>query len=446
MTLPAHRWIRAAVGIALVATAAGFVTTRSAARAPAPAPAAGFVATRSAAPAPAAKPTPAPAKPSPAPTPARVPKPTPTPTPTRTPAAKPPPAPTPAPAAKPSPAPTPAGPAPPPPAAAPAASPGYWLSVELSGVAAARGEAIAHLAKGLGSGPPSELAPPVGLTGDVVGRVDEIQAALDWVSSFAFAVEPEPLDPPTLRLSPAAVPGGALRERFGVQVLSFAIAGSTTTGDRRLVDWPTDAKTTLPPDLPWLVADLVPERAPIFAAPAASVPPASERHGMATRAGQIFVVRFLDRCREPEHACMRWAQVVARTADRFIPGYLPAYVVAVRRDWARGAGPLPRATLIRSGVEGTRARYVLLARLRDNTLHRTTLRAAMDGNVFPDADVSIDGDHANVVLGGAADERIPLDARLDRRPKDATEPTPPAEDAAGPPAADAPDAARSADR
>ena len=169
---------------------------------------------------------------------------------------------------------------------------------------------------------------------------------------------------------------------------------------------------------------------------------------MATRKGLVFVVRFLDRCREPGHACLRWAQVVARTADRFIPGYLPAFQVAVRRDWARGSGPLPRATLIRSGVEGTHARYVLLARLRDNTLHRSTLRSAMDGEAFPDANVAIEGDYANVVIGGAADEKITLDARLDRRPKpkDEKEPTPPEEAAADPPAADAPGAARSADQ
>jgi hypothetical protein len=329
-------------------------------------------------------------------------------------------------------------PAPPP--AAPGDA-GYWLSADLLGPASARARAVEQLR----STPEAETLPPVppGLTGVAVAHVPDIRTALRWVERSAFGA-PAPdgaIDPPQLRLVPAPLPGDPLHTELGVQLRALAVSGQTPLGERRPVDWPSDPATILPPDSAWVIADLVPNAAPIFAAPAPAIPPASERFATIHRSGQLFVVRTVDRCHGDgeQRQCLRWAQVVARDEDRFVPGYVPAFQVAARSDWEHGEGALPRAILLRSGVEGSRARFVLLARTRDDTLHRATVTAAMDGDAFPDASLTVDtADGATVIAGNEPSQRFALDATLDARA------TPrPAGDAEDPPPADARAPARS---
>jgi hypothetical protein len=370
---------------------------------------------------------------------------------------------------------------------------GYWLSAELLGPASARARAVERLRTTLddtapppsgadgpesrasaGSAPnaasvtarestpsepwvtareptpgvdPTDSAPtgaPVGLTGAAVAHVPDIRTALRWVEQHAFAppAPREAIDPLPLRLDAAAVPGGPLRTELGVQLRSLAVSGQTPTGERRSVDWPTDPHRVLPPDSTWLPAELLPNAAPIFAAPAPVVPPASERFATIDGRGQLFVVAMLDRCRgdAQQRRCLRWAQVVARNEDRFIPGYVPAFQVAVQGDWVGEDVTAPRLVLLRSGVDGSHAQFLLLARVGKETLHRSTVTAAMNGDAFPDASLGFEDGWATVIARGEPARRIPLTA-------EAADPTRPrGADAADPPATDAPSPARSAEQ
>jgi hypothetical protein len=286
---------------------------------------------------------------------------------------------------------------------------------------------------------PGRVPPPAELPGEAVAHVADIRAALQWVEANAFAEAPadDIVDPLELRREAAAVIGGSQYAELGVQLQALALSGLTPLQEYRAVDWPVEPDTILPEGTTWITADLVPNAAPIFAAPAAAIPPASERHATIHRRGQLFVVRMIDRCEEQQRRCLRWAQVVARDGDRFIPGYVPAFQVAIRRDWMRGEGELPRAILIRSGLDGQRARWQLVARARDETVHRTTFTTASNGDAFPDASLSVEGDWGIVVAGAAQPQRVALDASLTPR-RGAV--------AADPPAADAPPPARSGER
>jgi hypothetical protein len=209
-------------------------------------------------------------------------------------------------------------------------------------------------------------------------------------------------------------------------LVALTVQGRTAEGNARTIQWPKDQSELLPPELPWIPAALVPDRAPLFAAPAARIPPTSERYAMVRRAGGLFVLGALDRCDDrapplpgsnqpPARECLRWYQVVARDGERFQAGYLPAFQVAIVEDWQRGQGALPRAQLIASGTRGGAAQFVLLARARDNSLHRVTLEAPLDGDAFPEATLRVDGDWAEVRFAGAAPRRIALDASMDAR-------------------------------
>lgn len=335
---------------------------------------------------------------------------------------------------------------------------GYWLAAELVGPAAARGRALERLAgaasrrddeaeREAASGSswvtkietpetwvagPGGMPPPPELPGEAVAHVPDIQAALRWVETHAFD-EPPPddvVDPLALRVEAAAVPGGALAE-LGVHLKALALGGLTPLGEHRPIDWPADPESILPERSTWVTADLVPNAAPIFAAPAPTIPPASERHATIHRRGQLFVVRMLDRC-DAQQRCLRWAQVVARDGDRFVPGFVPAFQVAMRRDWVRGEDELPWAILIRSSMDASQARWQLVARARDEALYRTTVTAARATDAFPDARLSVEGDWGTVEVGAA--QRFALDATLTPRR---------GADAEDPPAMDAPPPARS---
>lgn len=298
----------------------------------------------------------------------------------------------------------------------PAGSGGYWLGAQLLGPEPAVLAATEAMSFGT-----AVSDPPAG-GGAVVGQVEQIHDALRFVARWAFPAGAGSVRERTLQLLPAPVPGGDLYTVHGAILHALTVQGRSESGGKRTIQWPKDQAALLPDDLAWQPAALIPDRAPLFAAPAPRLPPAGERHALVRRAGGLFVLGALDRCDAPgerpgERECLRWYQVVARDGDRFLPGYLPAFQVALEADWRRGQGALPRAQLIPSGTHGDLARFLLVARARDGSLHRLTLDAPLADGGFPEATLTVDGDAATVTFAGAAARRIALDATMDARPR-----------------------------
>ncbi|MCX4244571.1 hypothetical protein [Paraliomyxa miuraensis] len=303
---------------------------------------------------------------------------------------------------------------------APATPGGYWLSVDLVGPAAAQQQAATELAGDLVLREPADVAPP----GLLLGHVDEVSQALRWIDDYAF--EPRlhmPAELLALHQGPAPAPAGGLIDRHGVIAAAFIVSGATEQLRPREIAWPLDQAAVLPPDSTWIPAALVPDHAPLFAAPAPVVPPASERFGMVHRRGGLFVVGVVDRCTQTrsDASCLRWAAVVARNGDRFTPGYLPMMQVAPTDAWVRGEGDLPRAQLVAIGLAAGQAQWLLLARGRDDQLHRRTLAAPARDGGWPRSHLRVEGDLALVELGLEPTLSLALDATLDARP-----PRPPA--------------------
>lgn len=307
---------------------------------------------------------------------------------------------------------------------------GYWLSADLVGPAAAQQGAATELGEGLLVQEPADVAPP----GVLIGHVADVEQALQWIADHAFEPAPAPPPEPTaLQRASAPAPAGGLLERHGAILAAFIVSGATPELRPRAIDWPHDQAAVLPPGSTWIPAALVPEKAPLFAAPAPAVPPAAERFAMAHRRGGLWLLGWRDRCTEHEEAgphCLRWAAVVARDGDRFTPGYVPMFQVARSDAWVPSASALPRAQLVPMGLVGGRAQWLLLARGRDGQLHRTTLDAPTLDEGWPASGVVVTGDHALVTLGDAAPLDLRLDASLDARPP---EPDDDPDEAAAPP-------------
>lgn len=293
---------------------------------------------------------------------------------------------------------------------------GYWLSIDMVGAAQDRADAVTSLQVDLrGARVPTDATPP----GVFIGSTRAVQTGLAWVARHAFTAAVSTDEPPRIATTAAPVPGGALLDRHQVMVRAFVISGATPEGGLRPIDWPTDQRLVLPATLPWTPAGLMADHAPLFAAPAAIVPPAAQRHAMAHRSGGLFVLGWLDRCTERQAdrrpRCLRWAQVVARDGDRFTPGYLPAYLVAPHEGWVRGAGLLPRAQVLRSGVVDGIAQLLVLARDRHGALHRKRLTGPMREQSFPATRVRVRGDVATIEIEGEPAQALALDATLDLR-------------------------------
>lgn len=324
--------------------------------------------------------------------------------------------------------------APPAPPLAPAPSHGgYWLGAELVGPAAAQQGAATELGEGLLVQAPADVAPP----GVLVGHVADAPQALQWIADHAF--EPTPMPPPdprALHRDPAPAPAGGLLERHGALLAAFVVSGATPELRLRAIDWPLAQATVLPAGSAWIPAALVPDHAPLFAAPAPRIPPAAERHAMAHRRGGLYLLGWRDRCAvDPDDgalACLRWAQVVARDGDRFTPGYLPMMQVARADAWVPSATALPRAQLVPLGLAHGRAQWVLLARGRDERLHRRTLHTSATAEGWPASGLVVEGELAIVALGDDPPLHLRLDGTLDARPPEPDEDDPPAD--APPPA------------
>lgn len=327
----------------------------------------------------------------------------------------------------------PASPAPPtPPAPAPAPAPeargGYWLGADLVGPAAAQQGAATELGEGLLVQEPADVAPP----GVLVGHVADVQQALQWIAEHAFEPAPEaPPDPRVRVRDPAPAPAGGLHDRHGAIVAAFIVSGATAELRPRPIDWPHDQAAVLPAGSTWIPAALVPEKAPLFAAPAPAVPPAAERFAMVHRRGGLWLLGWFDRCDDAGARCQRWAQVVARDGDRFTPGYVPMAQVARTDAWLPSPTALPRAQLVPMGLADGRAQWVLLARGRDGVLHRTTLDAPATADGWPEAGLVVAGELAIASLGDEPPQELRLDASLDARPPEPDED----DEAAAPPPA-----------
>jgi len=316
---------------------------------------------------------------------------------------------------------------------------GYWLGVDLVGPAAAQQGAATELGQGLLMQAPADVAPP----GVLVGHVADVQQALQWIAEHAFEPAPEaPPEPRALQRGSAPAPAGGLLERHGALLAAFIVSGATSELRPREIDWPHDQATVLPTGSTWIPAALVPEKAPLFAAPAPIVPPAAERYAMVHRRGGLYLLGWRDRCIEPHDpgseptaspVCLRWAQVVARDGDRFTPGYLPMIQVARTDAWVPSASALPRAQLVPMGLADGRAQWLLLARARDNLLHRRTLEAPATAEGWPDGGLVVTGELAIVTLGDAPPLHLQLDATLDARPPEPDEAEGEPDEAAPPP-------------
>jgi hypothetical protein len=307
---------------------------------------------------------------------------------------------------------------------------GYWLGADLVGPAAAQQGAATELGEGLLALAPVDVAPP----GVLVGHVADVPQALQWIAEHAFEPAPElPPDPRALQRGPAPAPAGGLLERHGAILAAFIVSGATAELRPRAIEWPREQAAVLPPGSTWIPAALVPDHAPLFAAPAPVIPPAAERCAMAHRRGGLFVLGWRDRCTERDDGtldCLRWAQVVARDGDRFTPGYLPMLQVAGSDAWVPSADARPRAQLVPVGLADGRAQWMLLARGSDDQLHRRTLHAPATAEGWPSSGLVVEGDMAIATLGDEPPLHLRLDATLDARP-----PEPDDEDADGTPLA-----------
>lgn len=301
------------------------------------------------------------------------------------------------------------------PAEVPADAPaGYWLSVELQGPAARRTAAVQELSRH--SDPRAPRDGP--LPGEAVGHVPDMHTALRWVTRYSFENTAHSDDPTVLNEAVAPLPGTRIEREYGVSVSALVLTGATAAGDQRAIKWPVDSRPLLPVESTWKGADLIPARAPLFAAPGPVIPPASEAFATAYRKGSLFIGQTFDRCTGVGTAreCLRWAQVLARHKNRFTPGYLPAFQVSRRDSWITGESRLPRAQLIASGLEKNHSLFMLVARGSDNQLYRRSIRAPSDGHGFPAFSLSIDGQWATITFSGQIPRTLVLDATLETRP------------------------------
>jgi hypothetical protein len=298
----------------------------------------------------------------------------------------------------------------------------YWLSVELGSSPdrmddAGRIAALASLQPDPSGVPPS----PPDLPATAVGKFTDARDAVAWVLDHAFErAIGDPEEPTLLRETVAPLPGGAILDAHGVPVLAMWISGGDTDMGLRDIVWPRTTAALLPDGAAATAAELVPARAPVFATPAPRLPPARERIGIAHRDGYVFRLGTLDRCEGEDDArsCMRWAQVVTRVGDRFVAGYLPAFQLVDPRAWVRGRNAYPAAQAVYGGVDHGQADVLLLTHGPDGSRHHKRLQAPLIDGRLPAVSVGLAGSSVTVTVEGQAPRRLPLDASLDRYPRD----------------------------
>ncbi|MCA9662933.1 MAG: hypothetical protein KC486_31625, partial [Myxococcales bacterium] len=259
---------------------------------------------------------------------------------------------------------------------------------------------------------------PPPLLGHYVGAVDDLEAALAWITRWTFAAE-APLPGPesrALSLGPAPIPGGALLDGFGTHLLAVVVDAAEDDGGSRPFRWPAP-----PPELPerWHPAAILSQRAPLFAAPAPRLPPFAESHDVVQRSDDLYVIGVVDRCDGDGDAqrCTRWDQVLVHEHGRWRGGYLPAAQVAQIDGWLRAPRGLPRVQAIPAGIDGADALVLVVIRTPDYDLHRLTLRLPRAAGGFPDYAIELAADAVIVTIAGEETARVPLNASIDARPR-----------------------------
>jgi len=285
----------------------------------------------------------------------------------------------------------------------------YALSVQLIGPAAARASLLEQFAPAVVE--PALIDDPA-VPGASVGVVLDRAAAMRWLTALMFGA---PVGfGRELREVPAPPPGGDTYTRHDVVLASAWISAIDGEGEKRREPWPSDRNAVVPEGSAWRPASLVSSHAPLFSAPSPELPAALEAHDHVHRAGDLFVLGELDRCRDDGvRRCLRWFQIVAREGDRFFAGYLPAFMVSTDEAWVRAPQGLPRAQLQPSAISGARATYVLIARGLDGRLRRRSITAPTTDRGYGAFSVRIDGPQAVVDVEGVPTLHLSVDADLD---------------------------------
>ena len=274
---------------------------------------------------------------------------------------------------------------------------GFWLSVELIGPRGAQLDAAASLVEApLSDALPRGGAPP---PGEYVGAVENLEQALRWVDAHALSEGGGPPGSP-----PSA--GGELLDPFGVVLTSLVL--SPRPPAPHPYPWPSAAVLSVPEDLSWQPASLASARAPLFAAPGSSLPPAGERYHVARSDDALWELGEREVC-SAAGTCLRWSKLLLRREDRFFAGWLPsAHVIP---DYAWVGGPQERRFALRPGhrAEGE-CSFVLLEQRMQQREAPLGLQAPCPGGQWPRAAVEVVGEQLLVLL----DKQILLSRAIER--------------------------------
>ncbi|MFO7561215.1 MAG: hypothetical protein R6X02_01125 [Enhygromyxa sp.] len=286
-----------------------------------------------------------------------------------------------------------AGPPEPEPETEPGSVAGVWLSLELIGPRGAQIDA----AEALRVPPVIDALPRGGAPppGELVGRVETVEQALRFVEQHAF--EGGALGFGETRDLAAPHPGGALLREHGVHLTALVLSGASPSGGTVPYPWPHASE--LPTPSAWLPASLAVARAPLFAAPSASLPPASERYRDVEIEDAIWQLGVLERCTATGE-CLRWAQILVREGDRWFGGWIPAAQIVAEREWV--AGPDERRfALIPSHRDRAELGYVLLEQRGERREAPRGITHAHADASWPSAGLQLLGDQLLALIDGA---------------------------------------------
>lgn len=277
---------------------------------------------------------------------------------------------------------------------------GFWLSVEMLGPRGAQLDAARSLAQ-----PPVIEALPRGGApppGELVGRVETLEEALAWVAANVFAPIDESSDA-------TPIPGGRLLAEFQLVQTALVITGQAHSGTAPYA-WPPAVELPVPDT--WQEASLTVARAPVFAAPAPTHPPAAERYRVATITDAIWLLGTRDRCAPQTGECLHWAQVVLRQGDRFFGGWIPASLVVPDSAWIGGPGER-RFALLPGHRTSSEVGFVLheqRGERREPPLGLRHPHVPEREQPWPPAGVEVLGEELIVLIGGEAKLTRHIDA------------------------------------
>lgn len=265
-----------------------------------------------------------------------------------------------------------------------------WLSAELIGPRGAQLDAASSLA----TPPVQDELPRAGAPppGEYVGSVTSLEQALHWVDLHALTPQDDPNAP--------ELAAGALFSQHGVVTTALVVTPHSVGPDP--YPWPSAAVLNVPPDLGWRPASLASMRAPLFAAPAARLPPASERYRVVEQLDALWLLDQRDVCGESSH-CMSWSSVVVRRGDRFFAGWLPSTQVIPDDAWV--GGPQERRFALRPGHRDSSAGVSTFALLEQGPERREGplgIEIPHAGEDWPPAGVEVIGEELIVLVGKRA--------------------------------------------